>query len=158
MNFFTFQKIVERFHRNIAVPADEDVAERIFLISEDKIQLTFHHQDGKITASFREFIKPPNANDKGAILTYTPEMTSTFQVDPHKKPAKNLYLYNLLVDLVSHEEKSVHNVRDSEEEVKKPLLFWLRMFLSEFFSRRTLVIFHINNFIGNNVTGLCSCK
>ncbi|PIK54161.1 putative coiled-coil domain-containing protein [Apostichopus japonicus] len=81
-------RIVERFQRNRKVPADEDVAERMFLISEDRIQLTFHHQDGKITASVREFIKPPNANDKGAILTYSPDMTSTFQVDPHKKPAK----------------------------------------------------------------------
>lgn len=113
------QRIVERFQRNRKVAADEDVAERMFLISEDRIQLTFHHQDGKITASVREFIKPPNANDKGAILTYSPDMTSTFQVDPHKKPAKNLQLYNTLVDLVCQEEKSVHSVRDAEEEVRK---------------------------------------
>ena len=79
------QKIVDRFHRNTAKPATEDVAELVLLIAEDRIQLTFHHQDDKITAATRDydFLKPANANDKGAILQYSPDMTSTFQVIDH---------------------------------------------------------------------------
>ncbi|XP_072168175.1 dynein regulatory complex subunit 7-like [Diadema setosum] len=114
-------KIMDRFNRNRSKPANEDVAECIYLISEDRIQLTFHHQDEKITASTRDFIKPPNANDKGAVLTFSPDMTSTFRVDPHKDPPKNLYIYNLLVSLVDKEDKTVHSVRDSEDEVKEIL-------------------------------------
>ena len=89
----------------------------VFLIAEDRIQLTFHHQDTKVTASTRDFIKPPNAADKGAILTFAADMTSTFQVDPLNKQAKNLYVYDLLVKLVNQEDKTVACVRDSEDEV-----------------------------------------
>lgn len=116
------QKIVEKFRRNKAKPANEDIAECIYLISEDRIQLTFHHQDDKITASTRDFIKPPNANDKGAVLTFSQDMTSTFRVDPLAEPPKNLFIYNLLIELVDKEDKTVHSVRDSEEEVSCPIL------------------------------------
>ena len=112
------QKIVDRFHRNPSKKADEDVAEVIFLIAEDRIQLTFHHQDTKVTAATRDFIKPPNANDKGAILTFSQDMTTTFQVDPLNQPAKNLYVYDMLVKLVDQEDKTVSCVRDSEDEVR----------------------------------------
>ncbi|XP_033625449.1 dynein regulatory complex subunit 7-like [Asterias rubens] len=114
-------KIVDRFHRNTAKSASEDVAELVFLIAEDRIQLTFHHQDDKITASTRDFIKPPNASDKGTILQFSPDITSTFQVDPHQKTAKDLYVYNLLVSLVDQEDKTIASVRESEEEVREIL-------------------------------------
>ncbi|XP_070577144.1 dynein regulatory complex subunit 7-like [Ptychodera flava] len=114
-------KIVDKFHRNRAKPANEDVAERVFLISEDRMQLTFHHEDTKISASTREFLKPPNANDKGSVLTMSPDMTTTFQVDPHKPPPKNLVIYQMLVELIEGEETTVNSVRESEEEVREIL-------------------------------------
>ncbi|XP_077994789.1 dynein regulatory complex subunit 7-like [Glandiceps talaboti] len=114
-------KIVDKFHRNRAKPANEDVAERVFLIAEDRIQLTFHHEDTKISASTREFLKPPNANDKGSVLQMTPDMTTTFQVDNTSKTPKNLVIYQMLVHLIENEEGTINSVRECEEEVREIL-------------------------------------
>ena len=78
--FLFQQKIVERFHRNKSKEANEDVAERVFLISDERINLTFHLEDNRVTASTREFIRPPHTTEKGGTLTMTPDMTTTFQV------------------------------------------------------------------------------
>ena len=71
---------MERFQRDKSKPANDDVAERVFLIAEERINLTFHLEDKRVTASTREFIRPPHTNEKGGVLTMTPDMTSTFQV------------------------------------------------------------------------------
>lgn len=71
---------MERFHRNKSKEANEDVAERVFLISDERINLTFHLEDNRVTASTREFIRPPHTTEKGGTLTMTPDMTTTFQV------------------------------------------------------------------------------
>ncbi len=76
----SFQKMVEKYHRNPKRPANEDIAELLFLISEEKIQITYHTEGTKISASTREFIKPPNADEKGTQLVMTPDMHLTFQV------------------------------------------------------------------------------
>ncbi|XP_071962166.1 dynein regulatory complex subunit 7-like [Antedon mediterranea] len=114
-------KITNKFHRNPKKSANEDIAELVFQIKDDRIQLMFHHQSSNITASTREFIKPPNANDKGSILSFAPDLTQTFQVNPHQKNAKNLEVYTMLVDMVSLEDKTVLAVRESEEEVREIL-------------------------------------
>ena len=72
--------MVEKYHRNSTKPANEDVAEMVFLISEEKIQLTYHTEADKISASIREFMKPANADEKGATLIMSPDMHTTFQV------------------------------------------------------------------------------
>lgn len=51
----------------------------------------------------------------------TPDMTTTFQVDPLIKPHKNLHVYEMLVELVNAEEQSTNQIRASEEEVKEIL-------------------------------------
>ena len=71
---------MERFRRNESKLANDDVAERMFLVSEERITLTFHLEDKRVTASTREFIRPPHTSEKGGVLTMTPDMTSTFQV------------------------------------------------------------------------------
>lgn len=69
----------ECFHRNLEKPADEDVAERVFLITEEMIQLTYHLKDKYITASKKEFFKPTeNYRKQSEIMT--PEMCITYQV------------------------------------------------------------------------------
>lgn len=73
--------MVEKFNRNVAKSVDEDVAERSFLVSDDRIFLKFHLEDGRIIASTREFIKPPNFSyDKTSQLQYSPDMSNSFQV------------------------------------------------------------------------------
>ena len=74
------QKIVERFHRDRSKPASEDVEERVFLVSENRIELTYHHEDDRITSACRSFVKPHNLGDTKNEQPFTSEMVSTYQV------------------------------------------------------------------------------
>ena len=72
--------MVVKFKRNPAKPANENISEMVFLCAEDKIQLTYHTEHANIAASTRDFVKPPNWDEKGATLTWSAEMHGTFQV------------------------------------------------------------------------------
>ena len=74
------QKIIEKFHRNLTKKADDDVAERLFLLSEERISLVFHLEEDRVTASTRDFVKPAYTDDKNNSFIMTPDMTTTFQV------------------------------------------------------------------------------
>ncbi|CAK8692243.1 unnamed protein product [Clavelina lepadiformis] len=114
-------KITEKFHRNKELPANDDIAEQMFILSEDKVQITYHREDANISASTRDFFKPPNAEEKGGNLQWAPDMTSTFQVNQHKLPTKNLTVYEDLIRLIQVEQSSIQAVRNSEEEVREIL-------------------------------------
>jgi len=75
--------MVERFHRNHDKNANDDVAECMFIITEERIQLIYHKEDDKISASTQEFIKPPNANEKGAYILWHSDTHTTYQVLGH---------------------------------------------------------------------------
>lgn len=60
--------------------ANDDVAERSFLVAEERISLIFHLEADRVTASTREFVKPVNTEEKNDSLMMTPDMTTTFQV------------------------------------------------------------------------------
>ena len=72
--------MIERYHRNPDKIANEDVAELVFLVSEERMQLTYHTENDKISASTREFIKPSSTDEKGATLQWHPDNHTTFQV------------------------------------------------------------------------------
>lgn len=74
------QKVVERFHRDTTKPASEDVAERVFLVSEERIQVTYHREDDRIIPAWRNFIKPQESRDTQKAEPFTADMASTFQV------------------------------------------------------------------------------
>lgn len=75
------KKMVERFNRDSSKAADDDISERSFMVAEDRINIKFHLEKGRIIASTREFIKPPNISlDKTSQLQFTPDMTSAFDV------------------------------------------------------------------------------
>ncbi|KAK7505575.1 hypothetical protein BaRGS_00003320 [Batillaria attramentaria] len=114
-------KMVIKFRRNPAKIANDDVAEMVFLCAEDKIQLTYHTEHSNIAASTRDYIKPPNWDEKGAILNWAADMHQTFQVDPHAEPSKQVKLYEFLVYLLKEEEKCRERVRESEDEVREIL-------------------------------------
>jgi len=84
-HFLTFQKMVMKYHRNKNKDANDDIAELTFLCSEDKIQITYHTEEERITYSTREFLKPHNWDEKGATLSFTPDMHQTFQVTMYCK-------------------------------------------------------------------------
>lgn len=80
MHVLAFQKITERFFRNPEKLADEDVAERVFLIPEERIQLRYHCRDDHITASKREFLRRTEVDSKGNKIIMTPDMCISFEV------------------------------------------------------------------------------
>ena len=45
--------MVQKFERNTEVKANSDIKELVFIISEDKIQLTYHTEGGHIASSTR---------------------------------------------------------------------------------------------------------
>ena len=72
--------MVLKFKRNPAKGANDDISEVVFMCADDKLQLTYHKEYANIAASTRDFIKPPNWDEKGAILTWSSDMHGTFQV------------------------------------------------------------------------------
>lgn len=76
------QKITERFLRNPEKPADEDVAERVFMILDERIQLRYHCREDHITASKREFLRRTEVDSKGNKIIMTPDMCISFEVGP----------------------------------------------------------------------------
>jgi len=114
-------KMVEKYHRDKSKPANEDVAELLFLIAEEKITLTYHRVDDKISASTREFMKPPNSDEKGAMLVMSSDMHITFQVDHTEGQKKQVELYQMMVDLIKGEERCKEKIRESEKEVEEIL-------------------------------------
>ncbi|NXU27945.1 DRC7 protein, partial [Thalassarche chlororhynchos] len=110
-------QIKECFHRNLEKPADEDVAERIFLITEEAIHLTYHLKDKYITASKKDFFKAAERDRKGNEIIMTPEMCITYQAGSSEKNKKLLHLYKLLQELTEEEKQLKQQVRQSEAEV-----------------------------------------
>lgn len=74
------QRVEERFHRDHSKPASEDVAERIFMVSDRRIQVTFHLEEDRIIPAWLNFIKPKEAADSQKAQAFTPQMVSGFQV------------------------------------------------------------------------------
>ncbi|XP_032848732.2 dynein regulatory complex subunit 7 isoform X3 [Tyto alba] len=110
-------QIKECFHRNLEKPADEDVAERIFLITEEMIHLTYHLKDKYITASKKDFFKEAESDRKGNEIFMTPEMCITYQAGSSEKSKKQLHLYKLLQELIEEEKRLKQQVCQSEAEV-----------------------------------------
>jgi len=77
--------MVQKFARNLAKDANEDVKELVYWISEEKIQITYHTGDPKIISSTREYMKPPGVEEKGSPVIMTADMHSTFQVRESEK-------------------------------------------------------------------------
>ncbi|RXN21934.1 dynein regulatory complex subunit 7 isoform X1 [Labeo rohita] len=115
------KRVEERFHRDLSKAASKDVAERIFMMTDRRIQVTFHLEDDKIIPAWLNFIKPKEAADSQKAQAFTPQMVSGFQVDPSVKPYKNLKLYEMLVELMREEEDVELQIRESEKEVRSIL-------------------------------------
>ncbi|XP_025745063.1 dynein regulatory complex subunit 7 isoform X2 [Callorhinus ursinus] len=110
-------KITERFSRNPEKPADEDVAERVFLILEERIRLRYHCWDDRITASKREFLRRTEVDSKGNKIIMTPDMCISFEVEPMEHTKKLLYQYEAMMKLKNEEKLSRHQAWESELEV-----------------------------------------
>ncbi|KAA3679423.1 uncharacterized protein DEA37_0012095 [Paragonimus westermani] len=111
-------KITERFSRDPTVEADDDVAERIFHIVEDRILLTYHIGQDRIAPCTREFIKPPPSDDRRNTIQLHSDTHTSFQVSLFAKPKTQVEIYNMLLYLLEQEEVSKQAVRKSEAEVR----------------------------------------
>ena len=75
-------KIVEKFHHNPVVPPNNDVAERTFLVRENRIKVIYHLEENRITPSTQEFVIPQTSGDQIYTLTFDHvDMPSPYQVN-----------------------------------------------------------------------------
>jgi hypothetical protein len=112
------QKIIEKFHRNEAKLANHDVATRHFNRSDNKIFVQFHFDDDAITATTKNFTKPPRSEEEvpfnaGTIMGYVS--------NPWAPQMNDLELYYLLQELLKDEEKSVDAYHTRDAEIKEIL-------------------------------------
>ncbi|XP_077457123.1 dynein regulatory complex subunit 7 isoform X1 [Stigmatopora argus] len=107
-------KVLERFHRNPKKDANEDVAERVFVASQRKIEVKYHLEENRFVPCMRTFIKPFGSRDP----EFRADMVSGFHVDPYQKPLKTLGLYELLSDLIKAEQEVDLQIKSSKKEVR----------------------------------------
>ncbi|XP_053174100.1 dynein regulatory complex subunit 7 [Scomber japonicus] len=111
-------KVVERFHRNRKKPAGQDVAERVFLLAQRRVEVTYHLEDHRFVPSKRSFIKPRESTEEQKEEQFTADMVSSFQVDPAEQPVQTLVLYEMLVALMEDEKKVLLQIKESQKEVR----------------------------------------
>lgn len=114
----TIEGITETFGRNRAVPADNDIQEINYY--DDAIMVTYHRDDEKATAQFREFEKPAktekqtyapiSVDDGDGVLQYHP--------DPEQVLKKNFTVNQLFAELLTMERKARAAVAASLEEIQ----------------------------------------
>ncbi|XP_055608047.1 coiled-coil domain-containing protein lobo [Uranotaenia lowii] len=97
--------ITEKFHRNAAKRAVKDIATRTCSLQRNRIFLKFHYGDDCITASTREFIKPPKS-EMGEEVPYDPDCTTGFTSNPWDPELTHLELFLLLNEQMKAEEGS----------------------------------------------------
>ncbi|XP_040927549.1 dynein regulatory complex subunit 7 isoform X2 [Betta splendens] len=114
----TVQKVVERFHRNRSKAANEDVEERVFLVAQRRVEVTYHLEDHRFIPSKRSFIKPEPSTEEKKEEDFVPAMVSSFQVEPSEKPPRTLALYHMLQALVKAENQALLQISKSIKEVR----------------------------------------
>uniref|UniRef100_A0A1A8N0G6 Coiled-coil domain containing 135 n=1 Tax=Nothobranchius pienaari TaxID=704102 RepID=A0A1A8N0G6_9TELE len=105
--------IVERFHRNTIKPANEDVAQREFLVSLKRIELTFHLMDHHLIPSKMSF-RMLKAHEK-----FRPDQVSIFQVDESVRPLTSMTQLRMLTDLLDELKQLFQTVKDVLSEVSE---------------------------------------
>lgn len=111
-----FQNIVEKFNRNEKKPASEDISIREFAIIDREIHIKYHYEEGKVTASTRDFNKPPLA-EMGDKLRFNPELTVGYQAEVGSKPPRQMCLFYLLEQQLGEEDKTLYHIREIEDQV-----------------------------------------
>nr|XP_057907506.1 dynein regulatory complex subunit 7 isoform X3 [Doryrhamphus excisus]XP_057907507.1 dynein regulatory complex subunit 7 isoform X3 [Doryrhamphus excisus] len=104
-------KVVERFHRNPKKDANDDVAERVFLSSQKKVEVTYHLEENRFVPCVRTFVKPRESHG------FKADLVSGFHVDPTKKPLHTLALYDLFSALAKAEKDVELQIKRSKREV-----------------------------------------
>ncbi|KAM4736757.1 dynein regulatory complex subunit 7 [Anableps anableps] len=109
------RKVVECFHRNPSKPVNEDVAQRVLLVPELQIKLTYHLMDHRTIPSKKTIRNPKDGKPLMA------NMFSAFQVDQSEKPPGPLSWYRMMESLRNEEEKMALQIKASLMEVENIL-------------------------------------
>ncbi|NXF81390.1 DRC7 protein, partial [Sclerurus mexicanus] len=117
VNLRPILQIKESFHRNPEKPADEDVEERIFMITDDSIQLTYHLEDHDTIASKVVYLRAIRRDRKEEEIFLTQDTCVKYQPWSSEKHKNVLHLYTLLWELRKQQKELKHQVRESEAEV-----------------------------------------
>ncbi|NXF02914.1 DRC7 protein, partial [Smithornis capensis] len=110
-------QIKECFHRNPDKPADEDIQERIFMITDDSIWLTYHLEDQNTIASKVAFLREIQRDREGEEIFLTRDTCLKYQPWSSEKHKNVLKMYKLLWDLRKEQKDLKQQVRESEAEV-----------------------------------------
>ncbi|XP_065356734.1 coiled-coil domain-containing protein lobo [Calliphora vicina] len=109
------KKIVEKFNRNILLPADKDIAIRTFILSQRKISLRYHYARGALTASTRVFIKPPTP-DYGQEVVFDPSLIKSYKANFSECDPTTLELYRIFLAQLQYEDKLIKQFEKILEE------------------------------------------
>ncbi|NXU43270.1 DRC7 protein, partial [Drymodes brunneopygia] len=110
-------QIKECFHRNPEKPADEDIEERVFMVIDDVIQLTYHLELHDTIASKVVFCRVIGREKREEEIFLSRENTVQYQPWSSEKHKNMFYLYDLLWELRAEQKDLKQYVRDSEAEV-----------------------------------------
>ncbi|NXM94851.1 DRC7 protein, partial [Sylvia borin] len=115
-------QIKEYFHRNPEKPADEDIEERIFMVIDDIIQLTYHLELHDTIASQVVFCRVIGREKREDEIFLSRENTVKYQPWSSEKHKNMLHLYDLLWELREEQKELKQQVRDSEAEMLNILM------------------------------------
>ncbi|XP_013106495.1 coiled-coil domain-containing protein lobo isoform X2 [Stomoxys calcitrans] len=110
------KKIIQKFSRNNSIPASKDIAERTFLITQQKILLKFQYAPGALIASTCEITKPPKP-DYGLEIIYDQSMVKTFKANNDEPDPLQLEMYRLMMDQLNSEEIAKRYFKKLTEEI-----------------------------------------
>ncbi|KAM7040578.1 dynein regulatory complex subunit 7 isoform 4-T4 [Acridotheres tristis] len=115
-------QIKEYFHRNPEKPADEDIEERVFMVIDDVIQLTYHLELHDTIASKVVFCRVIGREKREDEIFLSRENTVKYEPWSSEKHKNMLHLYDLLWELRAEQKELKHHVRDSEAEMLNILM------------------------------------
>lgn len=98
------QNIIEKFHRKEDKIAVQDISIRHFNRDDNKIFVQFHYSEDCITATTKEFTKPPKSEDD---YHFNAHLVAGYVSNPWEKQMTGLELYYLLQELLKDEENSI---------------------------------------------------
>ncbi|XP_061398814.1 coiled-coil domain-containing protein lobo, partial [Musca vetustissima] len=110
------KKIVQKFERNNSLSPGKDIAERTFLLLQQRILLKFHYPPGALTASTCELKKPPKP-DYGQEVIYDKTLTKIFKASSEEPEPLQLEMYQLIMEQLQCEEMAKKNFKKLSEEI-----------------------------------------
>ncbi|NXY37647.1 DRC7 protein, partial [Pomatorhinus ruficollis] len=115
-------QIKEYFHRNPEKPADEDIEERIFMVIDDIIQLTYHLELHDTIPSQVVFCRVIGREKREDEIFLSRENTVKYQPWSPEKHKNMLHLHDLLWELRAEQKELKQQVWDSEAEMLNILM------------------------------------